>query len=448
MTIAPGTRVVARADGSVSIIPNTSNNKGIFNNSGSILTNIGSGIFGGIRNKILSNITQDAEEEEYMNRTGWFGSLARGQEMENVYMAANRERIPMILEYLTTEVGKEQHSQRGYLNAGNRKTITMYINPSRLQFNNQKVTSESITRGGIFYHHWGDKNTILSISGDTGLASMAAIKKIDEVYRMSGVLLRYGENTQGPVYWDANTDLMNQIACGNWTGALTRVLSGKASLRDLTGAAYTHTIGAAQDAITRKKNNGLQSSIMAKKVTQTVGGALQKSTGVLNNNSANSFLSTKSPISDVAETAFGGIINRLGEKIGNKLYGRHTSGALDYLDENAITFEESYGGFNDIIDELEDPWRPRLIWIYFEDHCYIGHFQNFNYTRDASSVNIKYEMSFVIQREVILTSFAPTLPGFEAAQGGSEADDMYNQGPTRTVSSSGKFLGNLIGIKR
>ena len=55
-----------------------------------------------------------------------------------------------------------------------------------------------------------DKNTVLSISGDLGLSSMSGVKKLDEVYRMSGVLLQYGENTQGPVYHDANTDFMNK----------------------------------------------------------------------------------------------------------------------------------------------------------------------------------------------------------------------------------------------
>ena len=105
-------------------------------------------------------------------------------------------------------------------------------------------------------------------------------------------------------------------------------------------------------------------------------------------------------------------VSKLGEKIGNKIYGRKTSGALDYLDNNVLSFEDAFGGFSDIIDELEDPWRPRLVTIYFEDHVYIGHFQSFNYTRDAASVNIHYDLSFVIQREVIITSYKPTLPGF------------------------------------
>ena len=337
----------------------------------------------------------------------------------------------MIIEYMTMPVDALNHTSEGYRNSSNRKAITMYINPSRLQFSNQKVVSESITRGGIFYHHWGDKHTVLSISGDLGLSSMAGVKKLDEVYRMSGVLLQYGENTQGPVYYDADTDFMNKIATGDYTGALIDIVSGKVSLKDAFGAAKTHAIGGALQGlgITSRNNNGLQSS----KISQTIAGGIAKTMGklknTLNNNvNDNSIVSPESNSNDsdknkinlskIANAYLNKEVNKLGEKIGNSIYGKNTSGALDYLDDNIVTFEDTYGGFSDIIDELEDPWRPRLIFIYFEDHVYIGHFQSFNYTRDAASVNIHYEMSFVIQREVIITSFKPQLPGFLASRGG------------------------------
>ena len=64
-------------------------------------------------------------------------------------MGANKERIPMIIEYLAMPVDDLAHTQQGYLNSENRRAMTMYINPSRLQFSNQKVVSESLTRGII-----------------------------------------------------------------------------------------------------------------------------------------------------------------------------------------------------------------------------------------------------------------------------------------------------------
>lgn len=427
----------------------------IFNNPSSIATGIGSTLIGGIFNKAQSNMTADAEEDSWSNKTGWFGSLIDAQRYSNsVIMAANKERLPFIIEYMTGPIGEYEHTQSGYKNSSNRKAITMYINPSRMQFNNQKITSEVITRGGIFYHHWGDKNTVLSISGDLGLSGMSGVKKLDEVYRMSGVLLAYGENTQGPVYYDGDTDFMNKIASGDWTGAITDVISGKVSLRQAGSAAITHTIGAAQDAITGRRNNGLQSSKIAQKVTSVTGNAVKKVKGVLASGSQDNpiFINgydengrpKSSAITNVANAALGTMVNKLGEKIGGKLYSRQGQGALDYLDENIVTYQDAFGGFSDISDELFDPWRPRLITLYFEDHVYIGHFQSFNYTRDAASVNIKYDMSFVIQREIILTSFAPSLPGFEAAINGSEANDMHNQGPRRTSSTGGQFLGSML----
>lgn len=303
-------------------------------------------------------MTADAEEEQWMNRTGWFGSLINAQIYSNeVVMGANKERIPMILEYMTHEVDETHWNQEGWRKANNRKTITMYINPSRMQFSNQKLTSESVTRGGIFYHHWGDKNMVISLSGDLGLSSMSGVKKLDEVYRMSGVLLRYGLNSQGPVYWDADTELMNKIASGDWAGAINMVIQGKYSLSDLTQAAQRHTIGAAQDAITGHTNNGLDSSLAAGEISSQVGGALQKVT-----DSDKGILTTDSPIGSVADTVLQSAITGLGEKIGDKLYKRKNH-ALDYLDENVVKFSQAFGGFSDVIDELEDPWRPRLIWI-------------------------------------------------------------------------------------
>ena len=129
---------------------------GIFNNAGSVLSNVAGGLVGGVVKKVQSNLTKDAEENSWLNERGWFGSLINAQKYSHeVIMGANKERIPMIIEYLTGPVEDFNHTQQGYINSDNRKAITMYINPSRLQFNNQKIVSESVTRGGIFYHHWG-----------------------------------------------------------------------------------------------------------------------------------------------------------------------------------------------------------------------------------------------------------------------------------------------------
>ena len=386
----------------------------VFNNS-SILGNLGNSLLGGLVGQVQSNLTKDADEESWYNRTGWFGSLAKGQEKENTYMAANKERLPMIIEYQTGPPANGISSKT----ASNRKAIVMYINPSRMQFSNQKVIGKQITRGGIFYHHWGDDHTTLSISGNLGLSGMAGVKKLDEIYRMSGVLLAYGENTQGPVYHDGSTDLINALANGDWGSIITGLISGKTSFSDITNALKKQTLGAAMDAITGRTNNGLQSSSVAQSIGAVVTGAIGKCMGGGNNEVlGQAIFGNDSKIGEMAAGALSGLVGNLGEKLGNKLLGTKGTGALDYKENNVVNYENTYSGFSDIMDELDDPWRPRLIWIYFEDHVYIGHFASFNYVRDAASVNITYDMQFIIQREVILTSFNSTQPGFVPAIGG------------------------------
>lgn len=383
---------------------------------GGLLNNLGLGALKGMTDAFK----KEQAEQDWLNEHGWFGSLLDGQKKENEYMAANKERIPMILEYQTGPLKPGNNGkytlQQYQSDTSNRCAITMYINPSRLQFNNQKLTQKSVTRGGIFYHHWGDDHTILSISGDLGLSSMSGVKKLDEVYRMSGNLLAYEENTAGPVYWDADTDLMNAIMNGDWSSAMKIAIERKRSLTDIMKAFKRHTVGAGIDAITGRKNNGLQSSKMAQTCGGYTAGTLQKWEGTMKDRST--IITGDGKWANIGNAILGGAISSLGEKLGGSVAGMFTnaSGCLDFLDSNVVKFPDAFGGFSDIIDELEDPWRPRLIWIYFEDRVWIGHFQNFNYTRDAASVNIHYEMSFVIQREVVITSFDPQLPGFEASE--------------------------------
>lgn len=97
--------------------------------------------------KLIANITdvpavhnfiKSQEGDEWLNKNS---SLFTAQKMANELMANNKERIPMVIEYLQE--------------AGNRVSTTMYINPNRLSMATQKIKSKAVTRGGIFYHHWG-----------------------------------------------------------------------------------------------------------------------------------------------------------------------------------------------------------------------------------------------------------------------------------------------------
>ena len=368
-----------------------------------LLNNLGGAIVGALTggSGSFSTAKNAATAEDYMNRNTTWGSYARAQEKANEYMSANKERIPMVIEYLASP--------------GNRMAVTMYINPSRLQFKNQKIKSKTVTRGGIFYHHWGDDNMVMSLSGSCGFSGMSGIKKIDEIYRMSGVLLAYGTNNQGPVYTNGDTALLNSVMAGDWKGALTTAISGKKSLTDIGAAVKQHAIGGAIDAVTGRRNSGLQSSKLAQKCGSYIGGTIQKWANTASD--AVSGALGDSAIADFAGKVVGDLTTSYANGLIGKLGSRGSTGnPLAYLDENVVTYHDAYAGFNDIIDELEDPWRPRQVWIYFEDHVYIGHFDSFSYTRVAETMNISYEMNFTVIREIIVTSYKASLPGFVPAR--------------------------------
>ena len=394
------------------------------NKSGNnIFNNALAGIGGTFLSSLLDQVGSDAiamqEEESWYNKTGWFGSLQNAQAYNMEYMAKNKERIPMIIEYLSHSLGL-QAGTANWKNGANRISVTMYINPSRLELTNQKIIGKQVTRGGIFYHHWGDDHTLMNISGSLGMSSMSGVKKLDQIYRMSGTLLAYGENNSGPISYSADEDFLTALANGDWASVATAVITGKVGIQDLLNMAKKQASGAAIDAITgRSTNGGPQSSAVGGAVTAILGSVLGKA-GELTGN-ANNVLTGDSQWAKLGNGILGNLIGGLGEKLGGKVLKNKRRGALDYLEENAVTWEQAFQGFSDVVDELEDPWRPRLVWIYFENRVYIGHFQSFNYTRDAASVNINYQMSFVIQREIEITSFSPTLPAFTPAPGGIEA---------------------------
>ena len=352
----------------------------------------------------IHNFTKSQEQEEWMNRNTWFGSLDKAQEKANEYMAANKERIPMVIEYLSGP-GSDADSS-------NRVSVTMYINPNRLVFSQQKIKSKAVTRGGIFYNHWGDDNPQMQLAGSVGLSGMSGIKKIDQIYKMSGVLLSYNENNAGPVYVGGTTDLYNSIAKGDYTGAVRAILGG--DVKSLGKTIMKDTKMGAATAITGKVNTALRSSSVYQKTTEYLGAGVEKINNALNQY-GNISIGCDMPKDEINETT-----SALGMLGGSVLGGMIRRGlgltSDDDMSRQVVDFDTASAGFQDINDELEDPWRPRLVWIYFEDHVWIGHFDSFSYQRVAETPNINYELKFTVQREIIVTSYNPKLPGFVPAQ--------------------------------
>jgi hypothetical protein len=258
----------------------------------------------------------------------------------------------------------------------NRISVTLYINPNRINMSTQKVISKAITRGGIFYNHWGDDNWQMALAGSCGLAGMKYIQKLEQIYQMSGVLLAYGENSQGAVYTGCENNLYNSIVNGDYAGAVGAIMDGNTTglwktLSKGTGAALA-------SAITGKGSTALRSSAVFSKLAVVMGAGVEKINTVLakcgtlsvgNKDSSNSVLGK-----------LGGSF--LGKIIANKL-GLSDGDSTGANAANVIDFDTASTGWADIADELEDPWRPRQVWIYFEDRVYIGHFNSFSYQRVA-----------------------------------------------------------------
>lgn len=106
--------------------------------------------------------------------------LADAQRIEDIYDTLKQKR-PVVFEYV-------QKNNNGKLVW---KTIELYINPESMTIASTKIIGKQITRGGIFYHHWGSDDAVMQISGYTGLSGMKGIEQLEELYYASGTLLKW-----------------------------------------------------------------------------------------------------------------------------------------------------------------------------------------------------------------------------------------------------------------
>lgn len=127
---------------------------------------------------ISRNMKQTSDTDEMYQNNDSRNNYYEAQKRADMYMKI-KERKPMVFEYLQT--GKPEKWV----------SITMYINPDKMSIAQQKVKGKQFTRGGIFYHHWGDDHPVMSLSGTTGYAGMKGIEALEKIYSASGTLLRY-----------------------------------------------------------------------------------------------------------------------------------------------------------------------------------------------------------------------------------------------------------------
>ena len=146
---------------------------------------------------IVGNLSTVVNTKTYMEHFSRYNNyvtsnLGAAQMAADRYMSL-KERVPMSLEYYQTPTEK--------------KEIVMYINPSKLSITTAKVKQKVYTRGGIYFHHYGDDVWTLKLSGTVGYASMKGIEALEEVYHNSGALLKYQNISVSTVHTNQITSL-------------------------------------------------------------------------------------------------------------------------------------------------------------------------------------------------------------------------------------------------
>lgn len=405
-----------------------------------------------------------ATESRYYDPTS---PLSEAQKAADNYMLM-KQRKPMVIEYYKekpTSINAEKFIE----------SVEMYINPQRLNVQYQKIKGKAITRGGIFYHHWGDDNPIMSLSGTVGYAGMKGIEQLERIYLNSGALLKYGHLDLNKVN-NGVPDKYKPIDLDNISGVISSVIADPSgvttklaldgvenainnattstdkqqynilkqiilnlknvaqqseyqnSYRNISqeiaeeaGAMKTPELGvlyrSAQDKIT--KNKDLQNLSPHTKILMAFDMAVpyivpnDKSIwSVIDQKELNSIIKS----GDYNDTTLSSLVNKyLGIDSGiiTKTYDIINSQASrlnDYIveinevnDSWKVDREESFAGWSDIADEVFDEYRPRLIFIYFEDRVYLGHFDSFSYSRVAENMLIQYEMRFTVVRQIIMS---------------------------------------------
>ena len=487
---------------------------------------------------LMGSLANVVNTRQYMQNFARYNNyltsnLGLAQMASDRYMSL-KERIPMSLEYYQTPTEK--------------KEIVMYINPENLSMNTAKVKQKVYTRGGIYFHHYGDDVWTMKITGTVGYAQMRGIEALEQVYFNSGALLKYQNISVSTVHTNQITSLTGGSLNGGDLpiGDMLDRLKGSGKV----GNYLSKVIGTATDALgyTGDGSKSLGSRIFGNKTSSGrsnanlfdalsnsaigISGSFNK---MFNENSqnklSNSAMSTLKNLMGSAQmttgsaTAFGQYFNTVVSSLNNGL-GSTTSSqiknalAADMVmglfgnsprndNINAIMGQLNYGtknffagilgmltgnsptntssteyydmplvgtsgnyytigrmaatelnqlvasvqsfnqrhtidkqkasqNWSDIEDELTDLYRPRQVIIYFDDRVYIGHFDNFNYNRKASTPLIYYDMSFTVTRQIKIDKAPQSNPS------GGRA----SLGELLGVAVAGQVIGKMLTPKQ
>lgn len=209
---------------------------------------------------ILANITNQDLASQFLDDTNYQRSKAVRKnyaEVQNQYhnpsspladaqIASDnyrrmQQRKPMVIEYYKE---KPTSADASFL-----ESVEMYINPNRLSIQYTKVKQKAYTRGGIFYHHYGDELPVMSFSGVSGLSQMKFIEKLEQIYLNSGALLKYGNLTLNKVN-NGEAKRYKALDFNNMSEVISNVISNPNSV----------VVDLALEGIDKKINNAKSNS--------------------------------------------------------------------------------------------------------------------------------------------------------------------------------------------
>ncbi len=364
----------------------------------------------------------------YINNQRLYGDA--NSPLYDAQKLSDRNRIsrrPMIFEF--------------YLDQETPISIEMYINPQRMQFSSQKIIGKTPTRGGIFYHHWGEDHPTMQLSGTVGLSGMKGIEQLEKIYHYSGTLLKYrdigmhygtltdtGKKVLGSNIENKSNSLSSRIKSAGIGSDVRDKLDSDAGLLDFMekSAGYQQNskdlsldIKKYYDTyleVSQKQQEGIVSRNNLKNVADGVTAKTFKGyhDSTINNISRDIVdslinygkLSAVTNSEDIEDYDKEYIIEHM-NSVNNarkKIMSEHSNDVQEMLDNWSSFGDTMVFGWEDISDQILDLWRPRQVFIYFEDRVYIGFFNSFNWIRVAEHPLINYDISFTVTRKIILTS--------------------------------------------
>lgn len=457
---------------------------------------------------VFANIGQDKEYNDLMNNIlsegrnyeSPFGvnssvsGQASAQDISHYYMK-QKQRRPFVIEYY-----KDSKDN-------NPTSITMYINPERLTIANSKIIGRQVTKGGIFYHHYGAGHSTMSLSGTTGLSGMAGIKQLEEIYYASGTLLRY--KNYAPVQIYGSVESFNTIDYNDPLGAIDTIMTSNFStdmITNVQNSLYKNnygrtTEGLADDCISALNiyktnqslnrfsnidlpniysemveweltNNNIDYRSYYQKILSSVKNAIptysdQIITSIAYELSLDKLykeLPNEEKSVAISNTKKDTIVSAIDfQKRKDTALKNHISALKDFYYREKKIRDQLRSGLINIKDDMTDPWLPRQMIIYFENRAYVGHFESFQYSRDAKLNLINYEMKYTITKQYEFnnandgyfpavnvssstnnnTSNSTTTSSNVMNNSGSSSSDLYTIQSGDTLQSiAKKFYGN------